>query len=500
MHQKTTRLMKVLAVGLMGAALSTAQVSAAPDDDAPPAPMREYRSAWVATVANIDWPSKPGLSTEKQQEEAVKMLDVAKEMNLNNIVFQVRPHADALYASELEPWSYYLTGEQGKAPEPYYDPLEFWVNEAHKRGITLHVWFNPYRAWHTANKGKPAKDSLLNAHPEMVVELSNGMWWMDPAREDVQDHSYEVMLDVVKRYDIDGAHMDDYFYPYPSYNGGDDFPDGTSWEAYLADGGKLSRADWRRKAVDDFVERLYEGIKEERKEVQFGLSPFGIWRPGNPPSIAGLDQYNVLYADAKLWLNEGWVDYYTPQLYWAIAKIPQSFPVLLNWWKEQNTEDRNLWPGLGTHNVAGGSYDANEIVSQIMVIRGIVPEAPGHTHFSMKQLVNNVDGLKDDLMEGPYANQALIPPSPWLDDKAPEKPAVSMAKAGDGGMQATWDSDEAEDVFLWIVYTKTGGSWSHTILPMGNRSYVVPADTEKVAVSAVDRSGNESERAYPTMP
>ncbi|MBI5008121.1 MAG: family 10 glycosylhydrolase [Bacteroidia bacterium] len=289
---------------------------------------REFRAAWVATVANVNWPSKPGLPVNQQKKEAIELLDLLQNNNFNAVIFQVRPQCDALYQSALEPWSYYLTGIQGKAPDPFYDPLEFWIEKAHARGIELHAWLNPYRAHHAAG-GEVTDASIVRKRPELVVKLEQGYWWMEPTKQAVQDQTYNVVMDLIRRYDLDGIHFDDYFYPYPSYNNDKDFPDDGSWQAYLKDGGKLSRGDWRRESVNKLVERIYKGIKTEKPWVKFGLSPFGIWRPYNPPSVSGFDQHNVLYADAKKWLNKGWVDYYSPQLYLQINQIPQSLPLLL---------------------------------------------------------------------------------------------------------------------------------------------------------------------------
>ena len=273
----------------------------APNQGVPlPRADREFRAAWVATVANIDWPSLPGLSTEQQQAEARRILDTAVNIGLNAIILQVRPHCDAMYRSLLEPWSSYLTGSQGKPPDPFYDPLEFWIREAHSRGIELHAWFNPYRA-HLPQGGPVTDSSVVRRKPQLARKLSNGSYWLDPAIAATQQHSFEVVMDVVRRYDIDGVHFDDYFYPY----GDGTFPDDSTWAEYLTGGGSLSRGDWRREAVNTLIRRVYQGIKKEKPHVKFGVSPFGIWRPGFPPSIAGFDQYGVLYADAKLWLNEG---------------------------------------------------------------------------------------------------------------------------------------------------------------------------------------------------
>lgn len=459
---------------------------------------REFRAAWVATVANIDWPSKPGLTTEQQQAEAISLLDSAVILNLNAIVFQVRPQCDALYTSELEPWSYFLTGELGKAPEPYYDPLTFWVEESHKRGLELHTWFNPYRAHHPS--GKKNDKSVVATRPEIVREIDKGYFWLDPSMQATQDYSYDVVMDVVKRYDIDGVHFDDYFYPYSNI----EFPDSIPWQAYQENGGTLDRHDWRREAVNVFIKRTYDGIKAEKPWVKFGLSPFGIWRPGNPSSIKGYDQYDKLFADAKLWLNEGWVDYWTPQLYWPTRQIPQSYPVLLGWWARENTHNRNLWPGLFTSKIKDES-GALENFSQIMITRGIVADGPGNVHFSMKALQRNYGGISDILKEGPYSEPVLIPTSPWLDDQAPAAPMVEIEHK-DGNVRINWLHEERSDVNQWVIYYQRGQQWGYKILTAEHEVWVLPhvirSDDgmtppqvlDTVAVTAIDRVGNESER------
>jgi uncharacterized lipoprotein YddW (UPF0748 family) len=429
------------------------------------------------------------------------------------VVFQVRPQADALYRSELEPWSYYLTGVQGQGPEPQYDPLDFWLEEAHQRGLELHVWLNPYRAHHPEG-GEVTDASLVRARPELVVPLAEGYWWMDPALEATQEHSLAVVRDIVRRYDIDGVHFDDYFYPYPSYNGGEDFPDQRSWRAYLERGGQLSRGDWRREAVNTFIRRVHEAIREEKPHVKFGLSPFGIWRPGHPESIQGFDQYGELYADARLWLNQGWIDYWTPQLYWPINQLPQSYPVLLGWWIRENHLGRHLWPGINIGRIQG-EEGVDEAVNQIMITRGMLPEAPGNVHWSIGPLMDR-DSLALGLLEGPYRHQALIPPSPWLDDEAPRPPVVDVKIRGEE-VEVRWDHEVPEDVFLWVVYHRSGEAWDcrvlnrearETLIPLGRSmgSEGMPSASARegpddppritaLAVSAVDRTGNESERA-----
>ncbi|AWO01115.1 hypothetical protein DLD77_05115 [Chitinophaga alhagiae] len=454
----------------------------------------EFRAAWVATVANINWPSRPGLTTAQQQEEAIRLLNFLADHNFNAVIFQVRPQADALYQSSLEPWSYYLTGRQGQAPAPFYDPLAFWVEEAHKRGLELHVWLNPYRAHHVAG-GEVTDSSVVKKMPSLVVHLKEGYWWFDPAKKGTQDHAAAVVHDIVSRYDIDGVHFDDYFYPYPSYNGGEDFPDKDSWAAYQQSGGKLSRADWRRHAVNIFIKRLYKEIKATKKHVKFGLSPFGVWRPGYPSStVGGFDQYADLYADARLWLNKGWIDYFSPQLYWPINRIPVSFPVLLGWWQRENTQQRHLWPGISVGRDTG-RLSQQETMSQIMITRGIMPDDMGVIHWHVSSVANNPN-MAQALLNGPYQQGALVPPSPWLNNTLPAAPAVSMEEQADS-VRISWEHPDAEPVFRWVVYYKYGSRWAYTIYPKDTRAIAIPAKSgpyklAAAAVTAVGRTGNES--------
>lgn len=460
----------------------------------------EFRAAWVATVANINWPSKPGLSTKEQQQEAVQLLDFLQKHNFNAVILQVRPQCDALYKSNLEPWSYYLTGQQGKAPDPYYDPLEYWIEAAHDRGLELHVWLNPYRAHHKDGK-EITEQSIVKTKPELAVYLKEGYWWLDPAKKGTQDHSSAVVMDLVKRYDIDGVHFDDYFYPYPSYNLGEDFPDNDSWAEYQRSGGKLSRGDWRRQSVNQFIERLYKQIKSEKPFVKFGLSPFGIWRPGYPESIGGFDQYDKLYADAKLWLNKGWIDYFTPQLYWQINTIPQSYPVLLGWWSGENTQKRHLWPGINVYRDTLYK-NVDETINQIMIARGMLPESKGVVHWSISSVVRNTK-LAEALLTGPYKKPALVPASPWLDGRAPVAPSVTTEPQQDQ-LKITWTPKDEKDAFRYVVYYQYGSTWNYEIQNRKDRTFSIKRTTadntskqiplKAIAVTTIDRVGNESER------
>ena len=481
----------------------------------PPAAPREFRAAWVSTVANIDWPSKPGLPAAQQQAEAIAILDRARAMNMNAIVLQVRPSADAIYASPIEPWSEYLTGAQGQAPQPWYDPLKFWVTEAHARGLELHAWFNPYRARHDGARSPAAPNHITRANPAAVKRYGKFMW-MDPGEESASKQTLDVVLDVVRRYDIDGVHIDDYFYPYPidatpTVAGNEaaldgkpgaktelDFPDTPAWERYLARGGKLDRASWRRQNVNQLIEDMYEGIHREKSWVRFGISPFGLGRPDRrPPGIAGFSQYDKLYADAELWLQKGWLDYLSPQLYWARSQAPQAYDVLLDYWIGQNTQGRHIWPGLFTSRIGAPSkdYPPQEIVGQIESTRAR-PQAGGHVHFSMVALMQNRKGITDQLRSGSYATPALVPATPWLGNVKPGLPRVKAVRNGKG-IELKLTAGKANA--LYTVWSRHGDEWRFNVVPASKADWTLPDDArfgapEAVFVGAVDRLGIEGDR------
>ena len=468
----------------------------------PPPVRREFRGVWVASVQNIDWPSEPGLSTRQQQQELLDILDRAVQLRLNAVILQVRPAADALYASPYEPWSEYLTGKMGRAPSPYYDPLEFAVREAHRRGLELHAWFNPYRARHPSGKSVPSANHISVTHPELVKRYGSHQLWMDPGEPAVRQQTIRVVLDVVKRYDIDGVHIDDYFYPYKERDARGnviDFPDGPSWQRYRASGGKLSRDDWRRANVDSLIHQVYAGIKAIKPWVKFGISPFGVWRPGYPSITHGFDSYSELYGDSRKWLLNGWADYFTPQLYWPIDRPDLSYPILLQWWVEQNAKGRHIWPGNYVDKVTGtpSGWLAEEILNQIALTRA-QPGATGNVFFSMRTLMGNGDNLAQKLISGPYASKALVPPSPWLDSIPPLSPLVRISRdAGTLSTTLALQPQGAEATWLWVIRTRVGDQWTTDIVPGQQRRYDLPrlaggAYADAVSVSAVDRTGNES--------
>ncbi len=482
-------------------------------DQPPPAP-REFRAAWVSTVANIDWPSKPNLPADRQQAEAIAILDRAKALNLNAIVLQVRPSADAIYASKIEPWSEYLTGLQGQAPQPWYDPLKFWVTQAHARGLELHAWFNPYRARNNGARSPAAPNHISRTNPAAVKSYGKFLW-MDPGEDAAVKQTLDVVLDVVRRYDIDGVHIDDYFYPYPietpNASGAEgaaldgkvakselDFPDEPSWQRYVTNGGKLDRASWRRANVNKLIEALYEGIHREKSWVRFGISPFGLGRPDRRPAgINGFSQYDKLYADAETWLQNGWLDYFTPQLYWSIRQPGQAYDVLLDYWLAQNVKGRHMWPGLFTSRIGAPTrdYQPQEILEQIDVTR-LRAGATGHVHFSMAALMQNRKGIGDQLRAVTYQGPALVPATPWLGNDVPGTPGVAAARKGDGvALKLAAGKSNA----MYAIWSRYGSQWRFAVAPASRVDWSVPDDAklgkvDAVFVSAVDRLGNESPR------
>ena len=486
----------------------------------PPAVQREFRAAWVASVANIDWPSRPGLSAWDQQAELVAILNRCVALNFNAVILQVRPAADALYDSPFEPWSAYLTGAEGRAPEPFYDPLTFAVDEAHKRGLELHAWFNPYRARHASARGPVADTHISTTHPNRVRTYGRYLW-MDPGEPAIRAQTLRVMLDVVKRYDVDGIHIDDYFYPYPEI-GPDStpipFPDTASFGRYVRRGGKLEVNDWRRENVNLLIRDIYRRTKAIKPWVKVGISPFGIWRPGTPAEIAGFDAYDKLYADSRKWLREGWLDYFVPQLYWPIAQTAQSYPTLLRWWMGENVMNRHMWPGHNASRAAGTSstpWPPDELLDQVRLTREAM--AGGDVHFSMRALMPANTVRRDSVLVGVatpppaqasaaalserlrtqlYAEQALVPASPWLSKARPATPVVRVRadpSSGEQVLRLTPGSKRA--VAWWTVRAFDGATWRTWVLPGAQRRLVVAprgAAAPRVVVTAVNRYGNES--------
>jgi len=492
--------MKTLLVLIVFSFLAVANLFAATDvyratDIQPPPVPREFRAAWITEVAsNADWPSKPGLSVAAQKAELITLLDQAVQLHLNAVVFQVRPASDAVYNSPYEPWSAVITGTQGKSPEPFYDPLAFAIQEAHKRGLELHAWFNPFRAWLSTERTAPAWNHVTRLHPEFIRRFGD-QTWLDPGIPAVRNYVLSVVMDVVKRYDVDGVQFDDYFYPYPQNDANGhplDFPDYGTWEEF---GGPLhlGRDDWRRANINKFIYAAYVRIKATKPWVKIGVSPFGIWRPGYPPQIKGLDSYSSLYADSRLWLASGWVDYLSPQLYWSIDSRQQSFPVLLNWWERQNVHGRELWPGLSTAYV-GENFSPEEIARQVQIIRSSAG-ATGEIYFHLKNLVDNIE--LNNLIRTQNMESALTPAMTWLSSDVPGQPTLSATEDTATNLTFQWTSPDAQSPRFWVLqYTGTNQVWKTQICP-GSQSGCTFTTThpDAISVSAEDNYGNVSSPA-----
>lgn len=475
------------------------QASPAQAEGGPPPIPREFRAAWVATVENIDWPSRPGLSANAQKKEAIAILDRCAEANLNAVILQVRPAADALYESRLEPWSYYLTGAQGKAPSPAYDPLHFWIDEAHKRGLQLHAWFNPFRAKQKGAKYEDAPNHVSKARPERVRDYG-GMLWMDPGDPTARAQTLQVVLDVVRRYDVDGIHLDDYFYPYPIADPNTkreiDFPDDASWRREHQGNDPKARADWRRENISRMVHDLYQGIKKTKPHVMFGISPFGIPRPGKPKGVVGFDQYAKLYADTETWLRQGWCDYWTPQLYWKVDAPGQPYRPLLEYWISQNNQKRHVWPGLSISRIGKGDtgYAPEEIFRQIEIMRE-TPGSDGVVFFSMKILGENRRGLATSLADGLFKETAIVPASPWLGAQTPATPKLKAGKAG----QLSVEPGAKEAPGWWVVQTRKADAWTTQIIPGAAKLIELGPDADEAAVTRMSRTGVTSLPAVLTL-
>jgi len=462
--------------------------------NAPPV-AREFRAAWIATVANIDWPSQPGLPPEQQRTEMIAILDRAYHLRMNAVILQVRPTSDALYPSKLEPWSWYLTGKMGEAPDPYYDPLLFTIREAHRRNLEVHAWFNPFRARHPSATGVVSPQHITRRRPDLVREYAS-LEWLDPGDPQVQSHALSVILDVLHRYDVDGIHIDDYFYPYPEKTRAGKiipFPDAQTYARYRRAGGRLKVEDWRRDNVNRFVRHLYVAIKQKKPWVKFGISPFGIWRPGHPKEIKGMDAYDSLYADALTWWQLGWVDYLAPQLYWSIDQPAQSFPVLLNWWAAQNKKGRHLWPGISVRGTTEDRHP-NEVLRQVGAVRR-QPRATGQIYWGMNSILTNRLGVAHQLQQRAYTTPALVPASPWLTPTLPAKPQLHFGIRADKTLAAFhWQSGSTNAVSKWILQQNDGGEWTTRILPGGQHSVFIHPPFERnlpgaVVLTPIDRAG-----------
>lgn len=375
------------------------------------APKPEFRAAWVATVSNIDWPSRPTVNSEQQKAEFIKLLDMHKRNGMNALIVQIRPAADAFYPSQYEPWSQWLTGVQGVAPFPVYDPLEFMIQETHKRGMEFHAWMNPYRAVFNTNNSSISATHVTRIHPEWFLTYGDKKYF-DPGNKEAQQFVTDVVKDVVKRYQIDAIHFDDYFYPYKI--AGKEFPDEKTFVKY---GAGMKKDEWRRSNTDSIIVKLRRVIKETNQKCQFGISPFGVWRnsskdPKGSNTTAGLTNYDDLYADILLWLKNGWIDYVTPQLYWEFEHKAAPFETLVDWWSK-NTFGRNCYIGIGIYRAGSNAAwrDKTQLPRQIEKIRK-TSNIQGMVFYSSKIFEKNPNGWNDSLRLNYFKDPAPLPAIP----------------------------------------------------------------------------------------
>jgi uncharacterized lipoprotein YddW (UPF0748 family) len=482
-------------------------------------PKYEFRAAWIATVNNIDWPSKKGLPVLIQKLEFVQLLDGLQHAGMNAVIVQIRPATDAFYPSAFEPWSEFLSGVQGLAPMPYYDPLEFMIEESHKRNMEFHAWLNPYRAVFDINNSSISSKHVTRTHKDWFLTYGNKKYF-DPGLPEVMKYVSSIVKDIVTRYDVDAIHMDDYFYPYriPAK----EFPDELTYRKY---GKGLKKDDWRRSNCDSVIMLIHETILDTKPMVKFGISPFGVWRnsdkdPDGSATYASQTNYDDLYADILLWLKKGWIDYVTPQLYWEIGHKLCDYNVLLNWWSA-HVYGKHLYIGHGIYRVwdkpSPAWKDPNEIPNQIKALR-LNENVQGSVYYATNSLLKNPNGWADSLHNNYYRLPALIPPMPWIDNIAPLAPVITnyteIKKSGNSFIVQAMadDKNETENIKQYVLYL--AGEYA----ALGNVPFAIVNATATdfhfeidaaqipagwsacyIAVSSVDKENNESKLSNPVQ-
>lgn len=448
---------------------------------------RELRGVWVATVSNIDFPSASNLTVAAAQAELQRVVDLTADAGLNAIFFQVRPEGDALYRSMFEPWSRFLTGTQGR--DPGYDPLGVLIGLAHARGLEVHAWLNPYRAKSNANSTAVAPH-MAARFPNLAYDYGRGTW-MDPGAEPVQQRLLDVVRDLSGSYPLDGIHLDDYFYPYPET--GVPFPDDATHAAYRAGGGMLTLAAWRRDNVNRMVEAIDGVVADTRPSARFGISPFGIYRPGEregqPPPITGLDQYSAIFSDPPLWISRGWVDYLAPQLYWVTTAPRQPYAALAAWWA-RIPRAPGTWMMIGNNLSALGTGDwtIDEYLEQLRLTRGEAPQGmAGNIWFSLRPLREGRQGIGDVLRQRAYPTPALTPVVARMRNVPVDPPRISRTPSG----ALRVEHAQPDALRGYALYDRVGGAWVYQGLRRASAVELMPSSTRR-AVSAIGLHGVES--------
>ena len=465
-------------------------------------PKREFRAAWIQSVNG----QFRGMPTEKLKQNLIGQLNSLQKAGINAIIFQVRPEADALYASRLEPWSRFLTGVQGKAPEPYWDPMQFMIDECHKRGMEFHAWINPYRT-KTTLKSELAPNHVYNIHPEWFVTYGDQLFF-DPALPESRRHICMVVSDIVSRYDVDAIHMDDYFYPYPIK--GKDFPDDASFARF--GGGFSNKGDWRRSNVNVLIKKLHETIREIKPWVKFGVSPFGIYRNESSDPLGsktkGLQNYDDLYADVLLWAREGWIDYNIPQIYWHIGHPVADYETLVKWWA-RNTENRPLFIGQSVMNTVQNADPKNPSINQLprkMALQRAYQTIGGSCQWPASAVVENAGKYRDALIAEYHKYPALPPVFDFMDNEAPAKVRRMKSVWTEDGYILFWTApkykEEMNRAVQYVVYRFNDKEKvniddpSHIVAITRDNFYKLPYEDGKTkyryVVTALDRLHNES--------
>ena len=465
-------------------------------------PKREFRAAWIQSVNG----QFRGMPTEKLKQNLIGQLNSLQKAGINAIIFQVRPEADALYASRLEPWSRFLTGVQGKAPEPYWDPMQFMIDECHKRGMEFHAWINPYRT-KTTLKSELAPNHVYNIHPEWFVTYGDQLYF-DPALPESRRHICMVVSDIVSRYDVDAIHMDDYFYPYPIK--GKDFPDDASFARF--GGGFSNKGDWRRSNVNVLIKKLHETIREIKPWVKFGVSPFGIYRNESSDPLGsktkGLQNYDDLYADVLLWAREGWIDYNIPQIYWHIGHPVADYETLVKWWA-RNTENRPLFIGQSVMNTVQNADPKNPSINQLprkMALQRAYQTFGGSCQWPASAVVENAGKYRDALIAEYHKYLALPPVFDFMDNEAPAKVRKMKPVWTEDGYILFWTApkykEEMNRAVQYVVYRFNDKEKvniddpSHIVAITRDNFYKLPYEDGKTkyryVVTALDRLHNES--------
>lgn len=465
-------------------------------------PKREFRAAWIQSVNG----QFRGMPTEKLKQNLIGQLNSLQKAGINAIIFQVRPEADALYASRLEPWSRFLTGVQGKAPEPYWDPMQFMIDECHKRGMEFHAWINPYRT-KTTLKSELAPNHVYNIHPEWFVTYGDQLYF-DPALPESRRHICMVVSDIVSRYDVDAIHMDDYFYPYPIK--GKDFPDDASFARF--GGGFSNKGDWRRSNVNVLIKKLHETIREIKPWVKFGVSPFGIYRNESSDPLGsktkGLQNYDDLYADVLLWAREGWIDYNIPQIYWHIGHPVADYETLVKWWA-RNTENRPLFIGQSVMNTVQNADPKNPSINQLprkMALQRAYQTIGGSCQWPASAVVENAGKYRDALIAEYHKYPALPPVFDFMDNEAPANVRKMKPVWTEDGYILFWTApkykEEMNRAIQYVVYRFNDKEKvsiddpSHIVAITRDNFYKLPYEDGKTkyryVVTALDRLHNES--------